>query len=217
MFVYYVVRHVAFLHHLFWAPESYGVSLDSRWTALSVDHSFSVNHSFCATRGLYGTYRPYIDPCRWRDGSRCFQASFVARLFAPSSPECSILDAPWRPECRTCCQRLTRGLGPCSPPTKVVFLTTLQQCFFVAMWIIISRPGPAIHTNSAVGGSFLVSKPCNFLDASIIEVAGRDSEVRMCHQAIRNKKRYLRGGFQRCSVQMVGIFPLAASHAVVCP
>ena len=38
--------------------------------------------------------------------SRCRLASFVARLFAPSSPECSMVDAPWRPECRTCWQRL---------------------------------------------------------------------------------------------------------------
>ena len=38
-------------------------------------------------------------------GDRCVSAIFAARLFAPSSPECSMLDAPRRPECRTCWQR----------------------------------------------------------------------------------------------------------------
>ena len=32
--------------------------------------------------------------------------NFAACLFAPSSPECSMVDAPRRPECRTCWPRL---------------------------------------------------------------------------------------------------------------
>ena len=42
------------------------------------------------------------------DGVMVVDASepVLQHVFAPSSPECSMMDAPWGPECRTCSPRL---------------------------------------------------------------------------------------------------------------
>ena len=69
--------------------------LDSTVAMQLVDYSLSVNRSkscICIS-------------CRWRDGSMSL-SQFCSASLAPFSPECSMMDAPWRLECRTCWPRL---------------------------------------------------------------------------------------------------------------
>ena len=71
----------------------------------TVGRSFLVSKSCIHDVGSVGNmlYSYSVDGVMVVDAS---EPNFAARLFAPSSPECSTLDAPWRPECRTCWPRL---------------------------------------------------------------------------------------------------------------